>query len=267
MYSGKKIRLSRIFRKSDNKTVIVALDHGRRRGPIKGLENLLNTLEEVIQANIDAVMMTPAMISRASDILSSYDKGIIARIDGTGITKGPSVTDDRLIASVEQSIQCGADAVSVMVWMGDENTSFNLEKLANVVENASYYGVPVLAETIPVPPGFPKKYDPDAVAYVSRIAAEIGADIIKTFYTSTPESFRSVVSKVPIPVVILGGERMKSVDDVLNVVYESVISGGSGVAFGRNIFQFEKPQSMANAISSIVHDGFDPRKAREIVFE
>jgi len=249
---GKAIRLSRIFRKNSGRTVIIALDHGRRRGPIKGLENFAKTVEELIEADIDAFMVTPAMLEKHYDLFTGRI-GVIARIDGTGTVKGPDETDDRLISSVYRALKLGADAVSVMLWIGSEREADNLEKVAVVAEDCFDNGVPLLVEVLPSPPYLKDKYSWENVAYGSRIAAELGADIVKTFYTGSIDGFRLVVERVPVPIVVLGGPKKESLEEFLKMVYDSVKAGGKGVAIGRNVFQSPNPTGVANALAAIVH--------------
>ena len=229
----------------------MALDHGRRHGPIPGIEDFRATVSKIIDCgSADALMMTPAMLERVADLVAGR-VGIVARIDGTGSKKGPDETDDRLISSVERALSLGADAVSVMVYIGGDTTADNLEKLSRVAEEAYYLGVPVLAEIIPTPPGLPNKYSEAAVAYASRVAAEMGADIIKTFYTG--EGFKKVVKSVPAPIVILGGPKREKVSEMLDDVKKAVEAGAKGIAFGRNIFQHEKPCQLLKSLEKIVH--------------
>ncbi|RLE59724.1 MAG: fructose-bisphosphate aldolase [Thermoprotei archaeon] len=255
--SGKNIRLARLFG-NDGRALIVALDHGRRHGPIPGIKNLGKTLKEIVKAEVDGIMMTPAMISRYWDIVK--DIFLIARIDGTGTVKSLDETDDRLIASVLFAVKKGADAVSVMVYPGSINEQFLWEKLSIVVEEAENIGIPVLAEVVPKPPVFENKFDPYAIAYGSRIAAEIGADIIKTLYT---ENFGEIVESTPVPIVILGGEKTSSPTDILEIVEKAVKEGAAGAAIGRNIFQHENPLGMARALMAIIHEGLKASEAAE----
>ncbi len=255
--SGKNIRLARLFG-NDGRALIVALDHGRRHGPIPGIKNLGKTLKEIVKAEVDGIMMTPAMISRYWDIVK--DIFLIARIDGTGTVKSLDETDDRLIASVLFAVKKGADAVSVMVYPGSINEQFLWEKLSMVVEEAENIGIPVLAEVVPKPPVFENKFDPYAIAYGSRIAAEIGADIIKTLYT---ENFGEIVESTPVPIVILGGEKTSSPTDILEIVEKAVKEGVAGAAIGRNIFQHENPLGMARALMAIIHEGLKASEAAE----
>lgn len=261
---GKAIRLGKIFRKNTGKTVIIALDHGRRRGPIKGLENPRKTIELLIDSDVDAFMVTPAVLEKNYDLFVGRTS-VIARIDGTGTVKGPDETDDRLIASVLRALKLGADAVSVMVWIGSINEADNLEKLAMVAEDCFNYGLPLLAEVIPCPPHLPDKYSWENVAYGSRIAAELGADIIKTFYPGSLEKFKLVIERVPVPIVILGGPKIEKIEDFLKIVYEAIIAGARGVAIGRNVFQAEDPIKVANAISAIVHSRTSAEEALQFL--
>lgn len=253
--SGKNIRLARLFG-DKSRALIVALDHGRRHGPIPGIKKLEKTLKEIVKAEVDSVMMTPAMISKYWNIVK--DVFLIARIDGTGTVKSLDETDDRLISSVLHAVRMGADAVSVMLYPGSINEQILWEKLAVVVEEAENVGVPVLAEIIPKPPVFENKFDPYAVAYGSRIAAEIGADIIKTLYT---ENFKEIVESIPVPVVVLGGEKTKTPLDTLKMVEKAVEEGAAGAAIGRNIFQHENPMGMAKALMAIIHEDISAEEA------
>ena len=261
---GKKIRLGRIFRRSTGRTVIIALDHGRRHGPIKGIEDLRDVVNKVIDADVDAIMVTVGMIRHVyEEVIGRVS--LIARIDGTGTIRGPDPTDDRLISSVERALRLGADAVSIMVYIGSNNEADLLEKMGFVAENCDNYGVPMLAEVIPSKPFIKDPYSPDNVAYCCRIGAEYGADVIKTYYTGDPNSFREVVTKVPVPVVVLGGPRKGTIREVLEVVKGSVEGGGKGVAIGRNVFQFKDPTAIARAIVEIVHKGRDVESVMESV--
>lgn len=251
---GKLIRLKRLFR--DGRALIAALDHGRRHGPIRGIEDLGATLKTIVEAGVDAVMMTPAMIQRYWE--TAADAFIVARIDGTGTVKSLDESDDRLISTVRRAVASGADAVSLMLYPGSVNEQALWEKLAKTVEEAEQLGVPVMAEVVPKPPVFKNKYSRDAVAYGSRIAAELGADIVKTLYT---EDFEKVVAAVPAPIVVLGGAKTETPLDTLTMVEKAVKAGAAGAAIGRNIFQHESPAGMVKALMDIIHRGASAEEA------
>jgi DhnA family fructose-bisphosphate aldolase class Ia len=210
-----------------------------------------------MQAKPDAVMVTPSMIEHYYELL--IDTFIVARIDGTGTVKSLDETDDRLISSVNRAVKAGADAVSVMVYPGSRSEQFLWEKLALVAEEADSLGIPVMAEVVPKPPQFPE-YGADIVAYGARIAAELGADIVKTVYR---EDFGVVTKSVPVPVVVLGGPK-SSFRDALLMVQSAIKSGASGAAIGRNIFQHADPAKATMAFMMAVHTD---KTLREIFLE
>lgn len=262
MIPGKVIRLGRIFRKATGKAVIIALDHGRRHGPIKGIERFRDLVTSLVKADIDGIMATPSMIERVADIVSGR-VAVVARIDGTGTVRSPDETDDRLISSVERALRVGADSVSVMLYPGSEREVQLWEKLARVAEEADYYGIPVLAEVIPSPPNLPNKLDPEAIAYGSRIASELGADIIKTLYPGNKESFKDIVNKVPVPILVLGGPKSESFPSFLSMIKDAIDSGAKGAVIGRNVFQQDDPVKAADALAMVVHKGLTPEEALE----
>jgi DhnA-type fructose-1,6-bisphosphate aldolase and related enzymes len=246
MSSGKRLRLKRLFR--NGKALIVALDHGRRHGPLPGIEDLGSTLRAILPAQPDAVMLTPSMMERYWELLS--DVFVVARIDGTGTVRSTDETDDRLISTVERAVRAGADAVSVMVYPGSAHEQMLWEKLARVVEEAELLGVPVMAEVVPKPPVF-QSITSDVVAYGARIAAELGADIVKTVYA---EGFEKIIRSTPVPVVVLGGAKQQ-LRELLAMVERAVRAGAAGAAIGRNIFQHEKPASVVKMLQAVIHDG------------
>ncbi|RLE78736.1 MAG: fructose-bisphosphate aldolase, partial [Thermoprotei archaeon] len=234
--------------------------------PIPGIENLRVTVSKIVEADIDAVMVTPGMLRHVyEEVIGRV--GVVARIDGTGTTKGPDHTDDRLISSVDTAVKMGADAVSIMVYIGCEREADQLEKMGLVADICESYGMPLLSEVIPSKPYLEDPYSPEAVAYCSRIGAEYGSDVIKTYYTGDPESFKYVTSRVPIPIVVLGGPKKETIKDFLSMVKGAVEGGGKGVAVGRNIFQYKDPTQMAQAVSEIVHKGRSVEEVMEEVLE
>ena len=91
------------------------------------------------------------------------------------------------------------------------------------------------------------------VKLAARIGAELGADIVKTNYTGSPETFREVVDGCPVPVVIAGGPRMDSPRDVLEMLHDSISVGAAGASIGRNVFQAPDPTAMVRAMCEVVH--------------
>lgn len=238
--------------------LIVAMDHARTLGVIPGLEDVGATLERVLDAGADGVMTTYGVIKKFHDRLIGRVPTFL-RIDG-----GPTIyredwleyTQWSLLHTVEDARRLGVDGVCVMAFVGCEVEVKTFEILARVVGDCASDGLPVIVEALPCPTArIPNPMDPAAIASASRIAFELGADIVKTYYTGTPESFRQVTQSCPVPVLIAGGVRMDTTQAALEVVHGAVAGGGKGVVFGRNIWQDEHPASVVKAMRAIIHDG------------
>lgn len=254
---GKKIRMARIFRE-DGRTLIFAFDHGAFMGPTKGSQDAGRVLAEVIDGGADAVMTTLGILKAYAPSLAKKGLAWILTVHDR--------SPDTVERSVSLASELGVDAVKLFVTMGTENQQKELEILWALTRVAERYGMPVLAEMYPVKTE--KTPDPtsaDNIRKVSRIGAEYGADFIKTFYTGSEESFRTVVSACPVPVVVLGGEKTGSELDLLKAVASSVKAGGAGAAIGRNIFEHSRPKEMTAALSAVIHNSANPEEALSMI--
>ncbi|MEM3018547.1 MAG: 2-amino-3,7-dideoxy-D-threo-hept-6-ulosonate synthase [Candidatus Bathyarchaeia archaeon] len=261
MESGKRRRLQRIFR-PDNRSVIIPMDHGVTVGPIQGLEDMRGIVSKLNAGGADAILVHKGI----AKCVDAGGAGLIVHLSGS-TALGPDPLWKRQVCSVLEAVRLGADAVSVHVNVGAPKEHLMLSKLGKVADACDEYGIPLLAMMYPRGPKVKSEHDPEAVSHASRLGAELGADIIKTNYTGSPESFMSVVSSCPVPIVIAGGPKTESVRGFLTMVYEAVRSGAVGVSIGRNVFQHSNPESMTRALSMIVHEGATVQKAVEVVGE
>ncbi len=241
-------RLNRIFR-SDGHALIVAMDHGLIDGPTPGLERPGETIAKVAAGGADAVLTSYGVARRFAGELAPL--GLILRVDGgatsLGMAGGPGAT----FFGVEEALRLGADAVAVSAFPGSPVEVESLERLAHVIAAAHAWGLPVMAEM--VPGGFdspPEKRTPHAVALAVRVAAELGADFVKTPYVA---GFAAVVAGSYVPVVVLGGARRGNEQAMLADIRAAMEAGAAGVAIGRNIFQAEDPTAMTAAVARILH--------------
>ncbi|MBS7611676.1 2-amino-3,7-dideoxy-D-threo-hept-6-ulosonate synthase [Candidatus Bathyarchaeota archaeon] len=257
--NGKIRRLSRIFR-NDGKTVIIPMDHGVTLGPIAGIENISKIVEKLKRGGADAVLVHKGW----ARLIDTRGMSLILHISAS--TKlGPDPDWKVTVTSVEEAVALGADGVSIHVNIGCEREPEMLGLLGVVAESCEDWGMPLLVMAYPRGPKIANQHDPELVSHAARVAAELGADVVKTNYTGSVESFKRVVESCPIPVVIAGGPKVSSDREMLEMVKKSVDSGGAGVSIGRNVFQHEKPDLMTRAIVSIVHDGMDVEDAMEIL--
>jgi fructose-bisphosphate aldolase/2-amino-3,7-dideoxy-D-threo-hept-6-ulosonate synthase len=260
---GKKIRIERIIDRRSGNTVIVPMDHGISIGPVKGLENLPETIDKVANGGANAVVQQKGMV-KAGHRGYGRDIGLIIHLSAS-TSLSPDPNEKVLVTEVEEALKLGADAVSVHINVGSKTEAEQLVKLGKVAAKCEEWGMPLLAMMYPRGPSITNPYDPKIVAHVARVGAELGADIVKTNYTGNPESFREVVRGCPVPVVIAGGPKMGSDEEILKMVRGAMDGGASGVAIGRNIFQHDDPEKITRAISLIVHENVDVKTAMEVL--
>lgn len=259
---GKKIRIERIINRESRNTVIVPMDHGVSMGPIEGLKNLAETVNAVAEGGANAVVLHKGVVGFGHRG-HGKDVGLIIHLSAS-TSLAPDPNEKVLVCTVEEAIKLGADAVSVHVNVGSKTEAYQLRKLGEISKIAGEWGMPLLAMMYPRGDGI-NQFDEKAVALAARVGAELGADIIKTNFTGDVESFRRVVDGCPVPVVVAGGPKMGSDEDILRMVRMAMDAGARGVAIGRNIFQANNPTKMTRAISMIVHDNADVSEALEFL--
>lgn len=250
---GKKVRLERIINRNTGKTVIVPMDHGLTSGPIDGLIDVSQAANVIAEGGANA-----AVVHRGAAMFGhrgyGKDLGLIIHLSAS-TDLAPDANKKVLVATVEDAIRLGADAVSIHVNLGAEEEAQMLTDFGAVSSSCFYWGIPLMAMMYTRGPKIQNQYDPKYVRHAARVAAEMGADIVKVPYTGSVESFQQVVSGCAIPVVIAGGEKMNSDFEVLEMVEEAMRAGGAGVSIGRNVFQHVSPTKMVRSISDIVHNG------------
>ncbi|WP_202320233.1 2-amino-3,7-dideoxy-D-threo-hept-6-ulosonate synthase [Archaeoglobus neptunius] len=257
---GKRIRIERIINRDSENTVIVPMDHGVSMGPIDGLRDLAKTVNAVAEGGANAVVLHKGVVGFGHRGYGK-DVGLIIHLSAS-TSLSPDPNEKVLVCTVEEAIKLGADAVSVHVNVGSKTEAFQLSKLGEISRIAGEWGMPLLAMMYPRGDGI-NQFDEKAVSLAARVGAELGADIIKTNFTGDVKSFKKVVSGCPVPIVVAGGPKMGSNEEILTMVRQAMDAGARGVAIGRNIFQSDDPVKMTRAISMIVHDNAEVREALE----
>lgn len=262
--SGKNIRLSKLFPQGKN-TVVVAVDHGQTFGPMPGLIHFTQAVERLREA--DGVLMAPQMIRFSGDLFCGKGAPVaIVRLNWNTIHCEPWGYREAHIVkaiSVEAAVAAGAEIVlaSLVLKTGDEeHDARNVQVFAGLAEESQRLGVPLIGEVFPVG-GLQAKSDEfhDYVKKVCRIACELGADAIKTFYTG--DRFSEVVEGTPIPIFALGAEKLPTELDALELAYKAVRAGARGVVFGRNVLQADDPARFLRRLKAVVQDGRKPSEA------
>lgn len=263
MYLGKKIRLERILKRDNGRTIIVPMDHGVSMGRVDGLIDMRETVSELAEGGADAVLIHKGII-RCGYRSRGKDVGLIMHLSAS-TDLSPAPNHKCLVGTVEEAIRHGADAVSVHVNIGDENESCMLSALGKVAGACDDWGMPLLAMVYARGPKISNSYDPKLIAHCARVGVELGADLVKVSYSGDIESFAKVVECCCVPVLIAGGQRMDSVKDVFQMVYDSLQAGGAGISIGRNVFQHANRPRLVAALRSIVHENASVETALEMV--
>ena len=243
--NGKLIRLRRIFQ-ADNRAVIVALDHGQFKHAAKGLEDIKGIISAVVDGGADGIILNPGPAMQFTPVYAGQT-ALILRVTGASTEHNPEFDYHRLIATVEQAIALGADAVLAMGFIGGKGEARSLALLAQIAEECRRYGMPLIAEMLPVEPDYFS--DTGWVRCATRVGYELGADCIKAYFTGAP-AYRTVVEACPIPILIAGGPK---VEDPLDMVRDALDVGVAGVAFGRNVFEAADPKQAVEKLVAVVH--------------
>jgi 2-amino-4,5-dihydroxy-6-oxo-7-(phosphonooxy)heptanoate synthase len=243
--------MRRLFRQGDGRLLVVPLDHSVTDGPLRpgDLDSLLG---ELVGTGVDAVVLHKGSL-RHVDHRRFGDMSLILHLNAS-TRHAPDPDAKYLVAHVEESLRLGADAVSVHVNMGSRQEARQVADLAAVAEECDRWNVPLLAMVYARGPQIGDSHAPDLVAHAALLAADLGADIVKTDYVGTPEQMADVVRDCPIPVIVAGGPRSAETKAVLAGVSDALRAGVAGVAMGRNVFQADQPGRMAAAIARLVHE-------------
>ncbi len=250
---GMKNRLNKIFNPDTGKTVMLAVDHGYFQGPTTGLRNFKQTVDPLLE-HADCLFVTRGMLRNCVD--PKTRTSICLRVSG-----GPSIlgelSNEDITTSIEEAIRLNASGVGMSIFVGAPNEDRTIANLGRLVNEAERYGVPVLAITAV---GRDMARDARYLGLACRIAAELGAHFVKTYYC---EDFYKVVEGCPVPIVIAGGKKIPEMD-ALKMTENAIKEGALGVDMGRNIFQSDKPVGMIKAVRAIVHEGATAEEAYRI---
>jgi putative autoinducer-2 (AI-2) aldolase len=251
---GMKNRLARIFNPESGRTVMLAIDHGYFQGPTSGLERIdVNILPLVPYA--DSLMLTRGILR--SIIPPSSTKPIVLRVSGgTSILK--ELSNEEIAVDIEESIRLNVCAMAVQVFIGGKYEKESIINMTKMVNLGNRYGIPTLAVTAV---GKDMVRDARYFRLATRICAELGAHIIKTYYID--KEFETVTASCTVPIVMAGGKKIPELD-ALTMAFNAIQQGASGIDMGRNIFQSEAPEAMIQAVHALVHNKETPEKALDL---
>jgi putative autoinducer-2 (AI-2) aldolase len=248
-----KNRLSRIIRPKTGKTVMLAVDHGYFQGPTTGLRDFKKAITPLVP-HADCLFITRGMLRTCVD--PGTDTSVCLRVSGGTSILGELSNED-ITTSIEEALRLNASGIGMSIFVGAKNEDRTISNLGRLINEAQRYGMPVLAVTAV---GREMGRDARYLGLACRIAAEMGANFVKTYYC---EDFYKVVEGCPVPIVMAGGKKIPE-RDALQMTFNAIKEGAAGVDMGRNIFQSDNPVGMIKAIRAIVHKGATVDEAFEI---
>ncbi len=248
---GMQSRLARIFNPDTGRTVMLAFDHGYFQGPTTGLERIDLSIAPLFEET-DVLMCTRGILR--SVVPPATNKPVVLRASG-GNSILSELSHESVAVTMEDALRLNACAVAAQIYIGSEYEHQSINNIIKLVDEGTRYGIPTLAVT-----GVGKEMARDAryFSLASRIAAEIGAQFVKTYFVE--EGFEKVAASCPVPIVIAGGKKLPE-QEALEMCFRAIDQGASGVDMGRNIFQSEAPLAMLKAVKKVVHENMTARVA------
>jgi len=270
MSVGKELRMGRLFHPQSKRMVLITIDHGICIDPMPEINDPVEVVRKVVAGGADAVLLTPGIARLAYRELVGTDTSLMLRIDGTATSVGPDLTNDELITSLESALRMGADAVATFGVIGVPREAQLSQKIGMAADECDVWGMPMLTEVIPseiITHQFQDRADrrwpadPEIVKYSGRVAAELGADIVKGYYTGDKDTFKEVIEYCPVPYVVLSGPAGNDPEVFLKFVRDAIACGASGVSVGRNVWTYPNPTAMTRAVCRLVHEGASVKQA------
>jgi putative autoinducer-2 (AI-2) aldolase len=252
---GKKNRLSQVI-KPDGRCFFLPIDHGYFQGPTSRLERPGETIRPLLPY-CDALFVTRGVLRAAVDPEKS--KPVILRVSGGTSMVGEDLANEGLTTSVQDALRLNVSAVGMSIFIGSKYEKETLLNLGKLVDECENYGIPVMAVTA-VGRELEKR-DARYLALCCRIAAELGASVVKTYWC---EDFEKVTNGCPVPVVMAGGPKCETELEVMEFVYDGIQKGAIGINLGRNVWQNKYPVAMMKSLRAIIHKKATPKEAHEL---
>jgi putative autoinducer-2 (AI-2) aldolase len=252
---GMKNRLSQLIQK-DGHCLWIPIDHGYFQGPTSKLEKPGETIKPLLPY-CDALFVTRGVLRNCIDPNNS--KPIILRVSGGTSMVSEDLANEGITTSVKEAVRLNASAVGLSIFIGTKYEHQTLLNLAKLVDEAEEYGMPVMAVT-----AVGKELEKREARYLAmccRIAAELGAKVVKTYWC---ENFEKVVEGCPVSVVMAGGPQTEKESEVFDFVYDGMQKGAIGVNLGRNVWKNDYPVAMIKALRSIIHENATAKEANNL---
>ncbi len=257
---GKQNRANRILSPATGKGLILAIDHGMALGPMTGIADIAGTIRKLMKTGkVDAWLLTKGILTNCFE--PDGKQGIILRASGAATIAGEDLTHEGLTASVETALRLGADAMATTTFIGSHYEHETLVNMSLLADECHKYDLPMLGVLGVGKTLEHKTLDPQYIALGARVAAEHGADMVKTYYT--PQGFERVTGGCPVPVMIAGGPQCDTDLDTLKMIDGALAGGAKGIVMGRNIWQSSRPAELLEVVWRMIHQGLSIEEAGE----
>ncbi|MCS3845056.1 class I fructose-bisphosphate aldolase [Microbacterium sp. AK031] len=258
-----EFRLGRLFAKETGRTMIVAFDRGLGASAKGGGESAKSVVKAVVDSGADGILLSPGLLERSRDQLAHRNApAVLVRTDFVFLgalqpngTSGEGEEYRRLI-DAREAAALGADAIVMFLILGnpdDSVTADNCRAVARAAREAHEVGLPLIVETVLWGSRVKDQTDAEALIYVNRLAAELGADAVKTQYTGDVATMREVVDNTPVPLLLLGGPKTDDMNAMRANTTDALSSGARGLVYGRNVWQADDPAATARTLHDLVH--------------
>jgi putative autoinducer-2 (AI-2) aldolase len=254
---GMQNRLAKIIHPKDGRCLMLAVDHGYFLGPMERLEDPRRAINPLLPY-ADSLMLTRGILRTSVD--PKCNVPIVLRVSGATSIIGEDLSKETITTSIEEAIRLNASCLALSIFVGSKYEHQTLANLAKLVDEGEKYEIPVLAVT-----AVGKEMGRDAryLGLACRVAAELGAHVVKTYYC---DNFEQVVEGCPVPLIIAGGKKLHE-PEALKLAHDAITHGAAGVDMGRNIWQSDWPVAMIKAVHAIVHKNADAKEAYGIFLE
>lgn len=271
-----KVRMNRLF--GGGRCLDVAIDHGVCNEPsfLNGLEDMAGVVGQLVKARPDAIQMNYGQADLLQTVPGKDKPALVMRIDmGNPYNKIRhramwAVLQNEaepLLGAIEMDAAC---VVVNLFMLPDEPDLFRqcVQNIARVRAECEKYGLPLMIEPLAMLPvdqsgGYMVDGDAEKIVTLTRLAREMGADIIKADPTTDPNDFHRVVEAARCPVLVRGGGK----EDLRTVFDKSaalMAQGAMGMVYGRNIYQHANPSAVVRGLMAIIHDGADGATAFDL---
>lgn len=256
MFLGKDIRLNRLFNQRTGRLMAVMLDHPITRDVMPGLIDIRTTMAKVVAGKPDAITMHKGIAEKvfAPHVRNEGVGNISLILKSSAYCVKYHPYDDTPVAEVHEAVRFGADAIAVGVIVGGPEQAVQLTRLGRVSDEAAMAGMPLVAHIYPKGSMIKDSSDADRVAYAVRAGAELGVDLVKTFWTGSAQSFKKVIAACPAKVALAGGEIGTTLEEHLVVIRSALDIGLAGITFGRFVWQHEHPTAVIKSLYAMVHE-------------